>query len=85
MCNGNNYQQHKYEYVLLMHFIKMLLGVKSSTSAVALYAETGRFPVYLRFKITVVKYIKITVVQNMEEGKIVKTVFNMLKQYGHQL
>jgi hypothetical protein len=60
-----------------LRFIKMLLGVKRSTSTAALYVETGRFPLYLRFKINIVKYF--IRLQNMEDGKIVKKVFNMLK------
>ena len=35
---------------------KTVLCMKSSTCNVAVYAETGRFPLYLRTKLTIIKY-----------------------------
>jgi hypothetical protein len=61
-----------------LRFIKMLLGLKGSTSTVAVYVETGRFPLHLKFKVSLVKYF--IRLQNMDGNKIVKIVFNMLKE-----
>ena len=39
-----------------LKFLKMMLGVKRSTATVAVYAETGRFPLFLRQKVRIIKY-----------------------------
>jgi exonuclease III len=60
-----------------LKFIKMLLGVKSSTATYAVYAETGRYPIYIKQIICTVKfYFRL---QNLDNSMIVKKIFNMLK------
>lgn len=39
-----------------LKYIKMMLGVANNTSNLATYGETGRFPLFLRQKIKVLKY-----------------------------
>ena len=60
-----------------LKFIKMLLGVKSSTANYAIYAETGRFPIFLKQTIKTVKYF--VRIQNLKDNMIVKKVFIMLQ------
>ena len=60
-----------------LKFIKMILGVKSSTANLAIYAETGRFPLYLRCRIRILKYVLRLI--NMNNNSIVKKVFMELK------
>ena len=60
-----------------LKFMKMLLGVKSSTANYAIYAETGRFPLFLKQIIKTVKFF--VRLQNLEDSYIVKKVFIMLK------
>ena len=40
-----------------LRFLKMLLNVKESTANVAMYAETGRYPIYIQYRINVIKYV----------------------------
>ena len=64
-------------------FIKMLLGVKSSTSSNAIYAETGRYPIHINYCVKIMKYYyRLT---NLKDSQIVKKVFlelNRLDELG---
>ena len=69
---------HQSVEAVQLKFLKMMLGVKNNTATVAIYAETGRFPLYLRQKVRIVKYwIRL---ERLKDNTIVKTVFNMLKK-----
>ena len=60
-----------------LKFIKFLQGVKSSTCNMAIYGETGRFPLYLYHKCKVIDYwIRLEL---LPENKLVKQSFNMIK------
>ena len=39
-----------------LKFLKLLLGVKKSTSSMAVYGETGRYPLYINRYVRMVKY-----------------------------
>ena len=39
-----------------LHYLKMLLGVKNNTATISIYAEVGRTPLYIRFKIYIITY-----------------------------
>ena len=70
----------EYPILELVHlkFLKLLLGVKTSTCNMAIYAETGRYPLDIQHKINCIKYwCRLT---RLEEGKIVKQMYNMLKE-----
>ena len=56
----------------------MQLGVKSGTSNVAIYAETGRTSLYIRCKLKCIKYVMRLLVCNLDNNTIVKTIFNIL-------
>ena len=59
-------------------FLKMLLGVKSSTCNMAMYAETGRYPLHLQHKINCIKYwCRLT---RLTDDKIVKQMYNMPRE-----
>jgi hypothetical protein len=61
-----------------LRFIKMILGVKSSTATGAVYAETGRTPISIRHKLKTVKYwMRLTRLNN---AMIVKQVYHMLRE-----
>ena len=68
-----------------LKFLKMTLGVKKSTATAAVYSETGRFPLYLRQKVRIVKYwIRL---ERLGDDSVVKVVFDMLKHLdslGHK-
>ena len=64
-----------------LRFIKMLLGVKSSTTNVATYAETARYPMYINFQLKIVKFY-IRLIQ-MCNDCIVKKVFLELLKLDH--
>jgi hypothetical protein len=76
----NGKQSDKIERAHL-RFLKLILGVKSSTCTIALYGETGRFPVVLRHKIKLVQYW--LRVQALPDTTIVKQVYTMLKNLGN--
>ena len=73
-----NGELHQAMEAVQLKFLKMMLGVKNNTATVAIYAETGRFPLYLRQKIRIIKYwIRL---ERLNDDGIVKMVFNMLKK-----
>ena len=39
-----------------LKFLKLLLGVKKSTSSMAVHGETGRYPLYINRYVRMVKY-----------------------------
>ena len=60
-----------------LRYLKMLIGVNSNTCNQAVYAETGRYPIYIRHTGRIVKYYcRLT---RLSEHKIVKQVFLRLK------
>ena len=60
-----------------LRFLKMILGVKSSTATGAVYAETGRLTINIRHQIKIVKYwMRLT---RLQDAMIVKQVYYMLK------
>jgi hypothetical protein len=61
-----------------LRFLKMILGVRCNTSTLALYGDTGRFPLSLRIKVKQIKYW-VRVVK-MCDNTIVKQVYNMMLQ-----
>jgi hypothetical protein len=61
-----------------LRYLKMILKVKSSTSTLALYGDTGRFPLSLRLKVKQVKYW-VRLVQ-LPDNAIVKQIYNTMVQ-----
>ena len=59
-------------------FLKRILGVKMSTSNMALYSETGRFPLFLDRYIRIIKYW-LKICNSDYSNCIVKSVYFMLK------
>ena len=59
-------------------FLKRILGVKMSTSNMALYSETGRFPLLLDRYIRIIKYW-LKICNSDYNNCIVKSVYCMLK------
>jgi hypothetical protein len=61
-----------------LRYLKMLLGVKNSTTTMAVYAELGRMPVYIRFKIRIIKYwLRLC---QLPDSMLVKKAYLMLKE-----
>jgi hypothetical protein len=72
-----NGKQHDIVERVHLKFLKLSLGVKSSTCTTALYGETGRFPIVLRQKVKLIKYwLRL---QALPDTMIVKQVYTMLK------
>ena len=62
---------------LQLKYLKLMLGVKSSTCNLATYGETGRFPLYLEQVHRSIKYwVRII---KLDDSKLVKQVFSLLK------
>ena len=61
-----------------LQFLKLLLGVKDSTCSVVIYGETGRFPVYVKQRCSLIKYWYRIVTKN--KSTLVKKAYLMLKQ-----
>ena len=61
-----------------LRFLKQLLGVKDSTCSVAIYGETGRFPVYVKQRCSLIKYWYRIVTKN--DSTLVKKAYLMLRQ-----
>ena len=59
-----------------LKYVKQLLGVKPQTSTLAVYGETGRFPLVLRQRLNVVKYWYR--ILTMEPSSVVKCVYDEL-------
>ena len=65
-----------------LKYLKMLLGVKSSTCNIAVYCETGRYPIQIRHKLRLLKYwCRLT---RLDDNKVVKTIFLYLKSLSQQ-
>ncbi|MEW8561886.1 MAG: hypothetical protein AB2541_07265, partial [Candidatus Thiodiazotropha sp.] len=58
-------------------YLKRLLGVKMSTNNIALYGETGRFPLFLDRYVRIIKY-RLKIVRNDYVNCVVKTVYSNL-------
>ena len=52
-CMG---KQHNDMEKVQIRYLKSLLGVRKQTPTLAVYAETGRFPLVVRQKINMIKY-----------------------------
>ena len=64
---------------LHLKYLKLMLGVKSSTCNLAIYGETGRFPLHLTQMYRMIKYwLRLT---KLDSSKIVKQAFLQMKQY----
>jgi hypothetical protein len=74
---GNNKETTSLEKIQLQ-FLKIILGVKKSTSTLALYGETGRFPIALRFKVKQAKYW--ARIMGLPADNIVKLAYNTLRE-----
>ena len=60
-----------------LKFLKLLLGVRSNTSTAAIYAETGRFPIEIKFKLKMIKFwARLT---RLDSNNIAKQVYQSLK------
>ena len=60
-----------------LRFLKFLLGVKNSTCNLAIYGETGRFPLILYQKLKVVDYwLRL---QRLNKNSLLTQVFKMVK------
>jgi hypothetical protein len=66
-----------------LKFLKMLLGVKQSTASCAILAETGRYPLYIRSRLKVLKfYFRIVLLNNYSVVKNVFLQLQMLDRLG---
>ena len=72
-----NKKKHELEKIHL-HFIKSNLRIKQSTSTMAVYAETGRFPIELKQKVQIIKYWKRLL--ELPEENILKQAYESLYQ-----
>ena len=60
-----------------LRFIKFILGVKNSTCNLAIYGETGRFPIILYQKLKVVDYwLRL---QSLNRNCILKNIYKMVQ------
>ena len=61
-----------------LKYLKLMLGVKSSTCNLAIYGETGRFPIYINQIYRTIKYwLRL---ERLKDVKFVKKVFISLKE-----
>jgi len=64
---------------LHLKYLKLMLGVKTSTCNLAIYGETGRFPLHLTQMYRMIKYwLRLT---QISSSKIVKQAFLQMKKY----
>ena len=56
--------------------LKYMLGVRTQTSTLAIYADTGRFPLHLRQKFRMIKYW--LHILKLHENNVVKSAYNTL-------
>jgi exonuclease III len=72
------YSNRSYTNIERIHlkYLKMMLGVSESSSNVAVYGETGRYPLIVRQKIKVIKYWNKLV--SKSDSLLVKKVYCML-------
>ena len=58
----------------------MLLGVKNSTATMAIYADVRRTPLYIRFKIYIIKYW--LHVCQLQDSMLIKLIMKELDNLG---
>ena len=67
-----------------LKYLKQILGVKQQTSTLAVYGETGRFPLLLRQRLALIKYWSRVI--SMDPSSVLKCVYNEiydLHKQGH--
>ena len=63
-----------------LQFMKRTLGVKVTTNACVVYAETGRFPLHIDINLCMIKYwLKIL---NSDVKKLIHVAYNAMLQPG---
>ena len=65
--------QQKEEVLCNRGLLRRILGVKMSTCKIALYGDTGRYPLHLYVVISMLKYI--FHIQNADKNSLVKEIF----------
>ena len=62
-------------------YLKSILKIKPSSSTNAVYAECGRFPLFIKQKFQIIKYWKRVI--DLDNTHIVKKAYNSLLELGN--